>query len=102
MKLLATTRQNTIAVCASLAVLAGCATLGQINLVSEQQELQMGAEFAAQLETELPFITDPFVLAYIDSLGQEIVRIKIFAGGQHDHAVLAFHGSQRGFDDCTD
>ena len=75
MKLLATTRQNTIAVCASLAVLAGCATLGQINLVSEQQELQMGAEFAAQLETELPFITDPFVLAYIDSLGQEIVRV---------------------------
>ena len=36
--------------------LGGCATMGQLNLVSEADELAMGAQFAAELEKELTFI----------------------------------------------
>lgn len=55
--------------------LSDCATVGQLNIVSEQQELQMGAQFADQLRTELTFIDDPEVVGYIDSLGQSIARV---------------------------
>jgi len=59
----------------ALAVLAGgCATVGQLNLVSEQQELEMGARFSTELEQELKFIDDPQVVGYITNLGQSLVR----------------------------
>ena len=57
------------------AVLTSCATVGQLNLLSEEEELQMGAEFAAQLEDELTFIEDPEVVGYINELGQSLVRV---------------------------
>ncbi len=55
--------------------LADCATVGQLNIVSEQQELQMGAQFADQLKTELTFIEDPEIVGYIDALGQSLARV---------------------------
>jgi len=54
---------------------AACATIRQINIVSEEQELAMGAQFAAELENELEFIADPMVTAYVDSLGQVLARV---------------------------
>jgi predicted Zn-dependent protease len=54
---------------------AGCAAVSQINIVSQEQELQMGAQFAAELEKDLKFITDPEVVGYIDSLGQSLARV---------------------------
>lgn len=54
---------------------ADCATVGQLNIVSEPQELQMGAQFADQLQQELTFIEDPEVVGYIDALGQSIARV---------------------------
>jgi predicted Zn-dependent protease len=53
----------------------GCAAFSQLNIVSEEQELQMGAQFADELSKELKFIRDPSVVAYIDSLGQAIARV---------------------------
>jgi predicted Zn-dependent protease len=54
---------------------AGCATVSQINIVSQEQELQMGAQFAAELEKDLRFIKDPEVVGYIDNLGQSLARV---------------------------
>ncbi|MGQ0721195.1 MAG: M48 family metallopeptidase [Candidatus Eiseniibacteriota bacterium] len=56
-------------------LLAGCAAVSQLNIVSEQQELEMGAQFAAELEKELTFINDKSVVGYIDSLGQKIAAV---------------------------
>ncbi len=50
--------------------LAGCAAVNELNLVSTEQEIQMGAEFAAEVEREMVMYDDPVVGAYIDSLGQ--------------------------------
>ena len=66
--------------------LAGCAAVSQLNIVSEQQELEMGAKFAAELEKELTFITDRSVVAYIDSLGQ-----KIAAASKRSNIPYTFH-----------
>jgi predicted Zn-dependent protease len=56
------------------AAVSACATVGMINIVSEPQELEMGAQFASQLDSELSFIDDPEVVGYIDTLGQSIAR----------------------------
>jgi predicted Zn-dependent protease len=55
--------------------LGGCAAVGQLNIVSEPQELEMGAQFAAELDKELAFIEDPEIVGYIDALGQSIARV---------------------------
>jgi predicted Zn-dependent protease len=60
---------------AAVLVATGCAAISQLNIVSEEQELAMGAEFAAELEKELVFIRDPMVVAYVDSLGQALARV---------------------------
>jgi predicted Zn-dependent protease len=79
-------RSLAIAVVLSAASLSGCATVGQINLVSEEQELAMGAEFAQQLETELKFIRDPTVVGYISELGQSLARVS-----QRNNIPYTFH-----------
>ncbi|MGH2570228.1 MAG: M48 family metallopeptidase, partial [bacterium] len=53
----------------------GCATISRLNIVSEEEELAMGQQFAAELEKELVFIRDPKVVAYVDSLGQALARV---------------------------
>ena len=57
----------------ALAVSA-CATVGQLNIVSEQQELEMGAQFATELDKQLTFIDDPQIVGYVDGLGQSIAK----------------------------
>jgi predicted Zn-dependent protease len=57
------------------ALVAGCAAVGQLNIVSDQQELEMGAQFASELDKELRFIDDPEIVRYIDGLGQSLVRV---------------------------
>jgi predicted Zn-dependent protease len=66
--------------------LAGCATLGQINIVSEEQELQMGAQFAAELETQLRFVHDAEVVGYVNNLGQLLARVS-----QRSNIPYTFH-----------
>ena len=52
-----------------------CASLSQLNIFTEEEELAMGAQFAAEIDAELDFYEDPVVEAYVDSLGQELVRV---------------------------
>ncbi|HEY7897812.1 MAG TPA: M48 family metallopeptidase [Gemmatimonadaceae bacterium] len=48
--------------------LAGCA-------VSQQQEIQMGQQYAAQISQQLPLINDPEVVRYINVLGDSIANV---------------------------
>lgn len=50
-----------------LAALAACA-------VSQQQEVELGASTAAQIDTTLPLIHDGAVTSYINSLGNQLAR----------------------------
>lgn len=61
--------------CALVIAVAGCATLGQLNIVSEEQELAMGLQFSTELDKELRYIEDPEVVRYVDELGQSLARV---------------------------
>src|SRR5205085_12210476 len=50
------------------ATVAGCG-------VSTQQEVQMGQEYATQINQQLPIIQDPEVNRYINVLGDSIARL---------------------------
>lgn len=47
---------------------AGCA-------VSTQQEVEMGTQYAAQINQQLPIVTDPEINRYINVLGDSIARV---------------------------
>lgn len=49
-------------------VITGCA-------VSQQQEVQMGQEYSAQIAQQLPLINDPEVVRYINVLGDSIANV---------------------------
>jgi predicted Zn-dependent protease len=50
------------------ATVSGCA-------ISTQQEVQMGTEYAQQINAELPIVRDPEVVRYINLLGDSIARL---------------------------
>jgi predicted Zn-dependent protease len=47
----------------------GCAS------VSQEQEVQMGAQYAQQINQQLPIVRDPEVNRYINVLGDSIARV---------------------------
>jgi len=57
-----------------MVVMMSCAAVRELNIVSTNQELELGAQFAQQIEQEAALYTDPKVTGYIDSLGQHIAR----------------------------
>ena len=50
------------------ALAAGCA-------ISTQQEVQMGTEYAQQINAQLPIVQDPEVVRYINVLGDSIAKL---------------------------
>ena len=64
----------------SLAV-AACA-------VSTQQEVQMGANYATQIDTQLPIIRDGQVNSYINSLGNSLAAVTDTRGLTWHFAVV--------------
>ena len=53
---------------------ASCATIGRFNILSTEQEGEIGREAAREIERELKLYNDPVVTAYINSLGQKLAR----------------------------
>lgn len=53
----------------ALAGLAGCAS------ISPEQEVQMGAQYAQQINQQLPLVRDPEVNRYINVLGDSLARL---------------------------
>jgi predicted Zn-dependent protease len=52
--------------------LAACAILAGCGGISQQQEVQMGAQEAQQVNAQLPILNDATVNAYVNSLGRSI------------------------------
>ncbi len=44
-------------------------------IASTQQEVQMGADYAAQIDQQLPIVRDPEIVRYINVLGDSIARV---------------------------
>ncbi len=44
-------------------------------MASTQQEVQMGADYAAQIDQQLPLVRDPEIVRYINVLGDSIARV---------------------------
>jgi predicted Zn-dependent protease len=57
-----------IVILVAAVVLAGCA-------VSQQQEVQMGQQYSAEIAQQLPLINDPEVVRYINVLGDSIANV---------------------------
>ena len=55
-----------LAACAALSACAGS--------ISQQEEVQMGQQGAAQVNAQLPMLNDATIDAYVNSLGQNIAR----------------------------
>lgn len=54
------------------AALVTLALLGACSSISQQQEVQMGAQEAQQVNAQLPILSDPTVNTYVNSLGRAI------------------------------
>ncbi len=64
-------RPARLAVLLSIAVplaVSGCA-------INTQQEVQMGAQYATQIDTQLPIVRDAQVVAYVTSLGNSLAAV---------------------------
>jgi beta-barrel assembly-enhancing protease len=62
-------RVGVLALASTLSLSAGCAPT-----ISTQQEVQLGDEYAAQLNQELPLVRDQSIVNYINSLGNQIAQ----------------------------
>src|SRR5258708_30235432 len=58
-------------------ILLGVAVASSLTAcaISQQQEIQMGQEYAQQINAQLPIIQDPEVNRYINVLGDSIARL---------------------------
>ncbi len=64
----------------AMALVAGTATVaGACGSISTQQEQQLGADYAAQINRELPIVQDAQLNSYINNLGRQIAA----AGDRH-------------------
>ncbi len=52
--------------------MASCATIGRINVLSTEQEVEIGREAAQEIERDLRLYNDPAVTAYVNELGQTL------------------------------
>jgi predicted Zn-dependent protease len=57
----------------ALGLVAGSAGLGACG-VSQQQEIQMGRQYAAEINRQLPIVDDPVIHRYLNELGTRIQR----------------------------
>jgi predicted Zn-dependent protease len=75
----ATLRRHALPLAAlvALVLLAGCASSGvnkgQFNLISLDEEWQLGNQLAADLSRQLRFVDDPTALGYLESVGGRLV-----------------------------
>ena len=69
------------ALCALVLTSASCA-------VSTQQEVQMGANYATQIDTQLPIVRDQMVVSYINALGNSLARVTDTRGLTWHFAVV--------------
>jgi predicted Zn-dependent protease len=54
--------------------LAACVSLAACGGISQQQEVEMGAQEAQQVNAQLPMLQDATINAYVNSLGNQLAR----------------------------
>jgi predicted Zn-dependent protease len=61
-----------------LPILSSCETTGinarQINIVSNEEEVRLGKNLAAEVDKEHPILEDPLLTAYVTRIGQSVAR----------------------------
>lgn len=57
-----------------VALTLSCAAINQLNLLTPEEEVELGRQAAREVERSLRLYRDPVVRAYVDSLGQALVR----------------------------
>ena len=57
-----------------LSFTVSCAAVNQLNLLTPQDEVGIGRQAAKEVEKEMPMLKDEVVVAYVDSLGQAMVK----------------------------
>jgi len=62
---------------------AGCAPQ-----VSTQQEVQLGADYAAQINRQLPMLNDASTVSYVNQIGRQMARIADPRGIQYNFYVV--------------
>ena len=63
--------RRSVHVAAAFSIAAG----GASCMASTQQEVQMGTDYAQQIDQQLPLIRDPEIVRYINLLGDSIARV---------------------------
>ena len=67
-------RSTSLAVVFAMLITAGCGSSGgNFNLISIQEEWQLGTQLAQEVGSQVRFNNDPAVNAYVRNLGQKIV-----------------------------
>ncbi|MDE2698303.1 MAG: M48 family metallopeptidase [Gemmatimonadota bacterium] len=57
-----------------IALTMSCAVINKLNLLTPEQEVELGRQASREVERSVRLYRDPLVRAYIDSLGQALVR----------------------------
>jgi len=71
-----------------LAALAGLAAGAAACAVSQQQEVQLGATYATQIDTQLPLVRDSRVVSYVTTLGNALAAVTDTRGLAWHFAVV--------------
>ena len=80
--------KKSLALIIALALFASCAAVNRLNLLTLKDEVTIGAQAAREVERSLKMYRDPIVLAYIDSLGQAMVRASALSQFQYHFKVV--------------
>jgi beta-barrel assembly-enhancing protease len=95
MKLISVKRFDMIGVYAALCIalcLTGCATTGinkgQLNIITSEEEVQMGQELVVEVEKEYKIYRDPAVTAYVQSVGDRVARVSDRTDIEYHFAVI--------------
>ncbi|MCY3682051.1 MAG: M48 family metallopeptidase [Gemmatimonadetes bacterium] len=57
-----------------IALTMSCAVINKLNLLTSEQEVELGRQASREVERSVRLYRDPVVRTYIDSLGQALVR----------------------------
>jgi beta-barrel assembly-enhancing protease len=71
---------------------AGVAASSCAPAISTQQEVQIGADYARQINQQLPLVRDQATLAYVNQIGQQIARVADPRGIQYHFYVVNSDG----------
>ena len=81
-----------LAAAAALLAAAGCATTGinkgDFNIISSDEEVRMGAEFSAQVDSQFTVYDDPQLNAYVQSVGDRVTAVSDRRDIQYHFAVI--------------